>query len=196
MATTTQDARIGARPGCRVIETALGWIGLAWSGEGIVRVRLPDHDKATTLSRLPRGLPGASAISCEETLQPTFVNDAIDRLQRFAAGEKVGFSDLPIDLEDIDDFRRDIYAAARRLAHGETVTYGELASLAGHPGLARETGQALGRNPVPIIVPCHRIVAAGGLIGGFSAPGGSNTKRRLLEMEGALLPPPQAAFAF
>lgn len=196
MTAKTQDSSTISRPGCCAIETPLGWIGLAWSGEGIVRVQLPDRDKAATLSRLTRGLAGPSAVPCEAADRPGFVNAAIDRLLRFADGEPIDFSDVPIDLGDIDGFRRDVYAAARRLAYGETVTYGELAAAAGHAGLARETGQALGRNPVPIVVPCHRIVAAGGLIGGFSAPGGSDTKRRLLEMEGALSPPRQAAFAF
>ena len=87
------------------------------------------------------------------------------------------FSSVAVDLEGVDLFRRAIYQAARKLGFGQTTTYGGLADAAGQPGKARETGEALGRNPVPIIVPCHRIVAAGGKIGGFSAPGGSATKK-------------------
>jgi methylated-DNA-[protein]-cysteine S-methyltransferase len=102
-------------------------------------------------------------------------------------------------LDGADLFRRAIYSAARKLGFGETTTYGGLADSAGHPGMARETGEALGRNPVPLIVPCHRILAAGGKIGGFSAPGGSSTKERLLALEGVQIgppPPAQKAFAF
>ncbi len=99
----------------------------------------------------------------------------------------------------MDAFRLDIYAAARRLRFGEVVTYGELARRAGHEGMARETGAALGANPVPLVVPCHRIVAAGGRIGGFSAPGGAATKEKMLELEGVRVGPPpsaQASFGF
>ncbi len=99
----------------------------------------------------------------------------------------------------VEPFRRAIYAAALKLGHGELVTYGELADRAGFPGMARETGTALGRNPVPLVVPCHRIVAAGGKIGGFSAPGGAVTKQRLLAHERARhasTGSAQASFAF
>ncbi|HEY6631178.1 MAG TPA: MGMT family protein, partial [Rhizobiaceae bacterium] len=105
----------------------------------------------------------------------------------------------PVDLGGVDDFRLAIYEAARKLGFGETTTYGELAKRAGHDGLPRETGQALGANPVPLIIPCHRILAAGGKIGGFSAPGGSTTKQRMLALEGVRVgppPAPQQSFAF
>jgi methylated-DNA-[protein]-cysteine S-methyltransferase len=120
-------------------------------------------------------------------------------LRRYGAGEPVDFSGVPVDLDGVDPFRRAIYDTARGLRFGETTTYGGLAEAAGHPSKARETGEALGRNPVPLIVPCHRIHAAGGRIGGFSAPGGSATKERLLALEGVRLgppPPAQQAFAF
>ena len=111
----------------------------------------------------------------------------------------VDFSGVPVDLDGVDLFQRAIYQAASKLGFGETTTYGGLADAAGHPGKARETGEALGRNPVPLIVPCHRILAAGGKIGGFSAPGGSATKEKLLALEGVRVGPPPAAqktFAF
>ena len=94
-------------------------------------------------------------------------------IKAYADGEEIDFSGVPVDLAGVDDFRLAIYDAARKLAFGETTTYGELAKRAGHAGLPRETGQALGANPVPLVIPCHRILAAGGKIGGFSAPGGS-----------------------
>ena len=106
---------------------------------------------------------------------------------------------MPVDLAGVDDFRLAIYEAARKLGFGETTTYGELAKRAGHAGLPRETGQALGANPVPLIIPCHRILAAGGKIGGFSAPGGSTTKERMLALEGVRVgppPAPQQSFGF
>ena len=106
---------------------------------------------------------------------------------------------MPVDLSGVDDFRLAIYAAARKLQFGETTTYGELAVRAGHPGLARETGAALGSNPVPLVIPCHRILAAGGKIGGFSAPGGSATKEKMLKLEGVRVgppAPPQQSFGF
>ena len=118
---------------------------------------------------------------------------------RYAAGKRVSFAEVPLDLAGVDAFRLAIYEAARQLGFGETTTYGGLASAAGHPGEARETGQALGQNPVPIIVPCHRILAAGNKIGGFSAPGGAATKARLLGMEGVRTGPPaatQSSFGF
>jgi methylated-DNA-[protein]-cysteine S-methyltransferase len=111
----------------------------------------------------------------------------------------VDFSAVPVDLTGVDAFRLAIYDAARRLGFGETTTYGELAKRAGHGGLPRETGAALGANPVPLIIPCHRIVAAGGKIGGFSAPGGSVSKERMLTLEGVHVgppPPAQASFGF
>ena len=103
---------------------------------------------------------------------PDWVAALVDDIRAYAEGEPVDFSTVPVDLAGVDDFRLAIYGAARRLGFGETTTYGELAGRAGHAGLSRETGQALGSNPVPLVIPCHRILAAGGRIGGFSAPGG------------------------
>ena len=104
-----------------------------------------------------------------------------------AAGEAADFSDIPIDLTGVDEFRRAIYERARGLAYGETTTYGGLADAAGHPGLARETGAAMGSNPIPIIIPCHRVLAADGRSGGYSGRGGTETKHFLLALEGATL---------
>lgn len=173
-----------------LFETPLGWMGLAWNDVGITAVQTPDRDREATERRLLRR---AGSDIAEATLAlPGPIADAVDRLSRYAAGEHVDFNPVPIDVS-ADPFFLDIWRAARDLGFGETVTYGELASRAGHPGLYRETGQALGANPVPIIVPCHRIVAAGGKLGGFSAPGGPKTKERLLALEGVYVGPPPAA---
>lgn len=171
-----------------IIETAIGPVGVAWSEAGICRVALPGRDRVRMEHRFAAGLDGAGRGE-----PPAAVAAAIELIERYAEGQSVDFSAVPVDLGDADLFRRSVYQAARELNFGEVTTYGRLADAAGHPGKARETGEALGRNPVPIIVPCHRIHAAGGKIGGFSAPGGSATKERLLALEGVRLGPPPSA---
>jgi len=175
-----------------VFETALGFMGLAWSEAGLTRLCLPQSSRDAVERRLLRldGVAGG-----DSGKPPQWVTDLIDDIRAYAEGETIDFSGVPVDLADVDDFRRAIYDAARRLAFGETTTYGELAKRAGHPGLPRETGAALGANPVPLVIPCHRILAAGGKIGGFSAPGGSATKERMLGLEGVRVGPPPAAQA-
>ena len=176
-----------------LFETKLGWMGLAWSEAGVTRVHIPERDRAASESRLRRLIGGG--VECASPPGP--IASAIALLRRYAEGEAVDLSGIAIDLSAVaDPFCLAIWQAARRLAPGETVTYGVLAERAGFPGQARDAGQALGRNPVPIIVPCHRIVAAGGRIGGFSAPGGSRTKERLLALEGVRVGPAQAGFGF
>lgn len=182
------------RVNCQLFETALGWMGLAWSDRGIVAVQTPDSDRETTRRRLLRRPRCADAGPVDPL--PAQIAATVDLLTRYASGETVDFGSIAVDVE-AGPFFRDIWQTARDLGFGETVTYGELAARAGHPGMARETGQALGANPVPIIVPCHRIVAAGGKLGGFSAPGGAKTKERLLALEGVHVgPPPKAQSAF
>jgi methylated-DNA-[protein]-cysteine S-methyltransferase len=179
--------------GYTLFETRLGWIGIAWTLSGICHLQLPQRDRCSTeTSLLKRGAP---AVAAEP---PARVQAAIDALIHYACGEKVDFSSIELDLDGSDEFRRAIYRQARSLSYSETTTYGALAEATGHPGMARETGQAMATNPVPIIIPCHRVLAAGGRMGGFSAPGGQATKRRLLEMERARPPSPagQAAFPF
>ena len=185
--------RAETKNGHAVFETPLGWIGIGWSARGITHLQLPERDLDRTTSRLlARGASAATGTP------PPAILEAIDAIRRYAAGEPVDFSGFPVDLSGVDEFRRAIYGQARELAYGETTTYGGLADAAGHPGLARETGAAMGSNPLPRIVPCHRVLAAGGKMGGFSAPGGVFTKRRLLDMERAKPPSPpgQSAFEF
>lgn len=183
--------------GHRVIETALGFVGIAWNGGGLVRLVLPEQTAQAAAWRLAG--TARSGPRDEDATSPQFVETASDLIARYGDGEPVDLSGLPLDLEKAPAFDRAIYAAALRLVFGEVTTYGQLASNAGYAGMARETGAALGRNPMPLVIPCHRILAAGGKIGGFSAPGGSATKLRLLQHEGVRLgpsEPTQASFAF
>ena len=175
-----------------VFDTAIGSIGLGWTDRGIARVLLPQRDRQA-MERKVGALDGTVAAP------PEWVARVVDQLKSYAAGEPVPFDDVPVDLDGVDDFRLAIYDAARRLEFGVTTTYGALAASVGYAGLARETGAALGQNPVPIIIPCHRILAAGNRIGGFSAPGGSATKEKMLTMEGVRVgspPPAQTTFGF
>ena len=167
--------------GYALFDTALGRCGIAWSSRGVVAVQLPEADEATTRSRLARSARGAP-----EAAPPPAVRAAIEAIAALLAGAKRDLEDVALDESGVPDFHRRVYAAARRIPPGRTANYGELAAQLGLPGAARAVGQALGRNPFTLIVPCHRVLAAGGRSGGFSAHGGVTTKLRLLEIEGAL----------
>ena len=180
-----------------IFYTALGFFGLGWSPQGLTRVILPERSR----DAVARRLAGTQAREARgDAPLPPFVAEAISLIRRYAQGEKVDFSPLPLDLEAAGTFDRAIYAAALQLGFGEVTTYGALAEEAGFEKImARETGAALGRNPLPLVVPCHRILAAGGKIGGFSAPGGAATKQRMLAHEGVRLgpaEPAQSSFTF
>lgn len=159
--------------------TAFGTCGIAWRDGGLTRLQLPEHDVSATERRLSPH--GAAAKSGDE---PPWVQWAIVALQRYFVGRTVDFNGILVDLERCSPFHQRIYAALREIGWGKTTTYGALAAEVGAPDAARAIGQAMGRNPVPIIIPCHRVLASGGRIGGFSAPGGATTKERLLELEG------------
>ena len=119
---------------------------------------------------------------------PPVIRQAIAAIVALLAGERRDLSGIRVDLDDVPAFHRRVYEIARSIGPGATLTYGEIAARLGEPGLARDVGQALGQNPFPIVVPCHRVLAASGKLGGFSARGGVATKLRLLEIEGALAP--------
>lgn len=160
-------------------ETAIGRCGIAWNEhEAVVAVRLPALDGA------PQSRSFASA---GEAVPPPAVAAAIDGIVALLQGQARDLAEVPLDMQDLPAFDRRVYELARRMAPGHTLTYGELARQLGEPGAARRVGQALGRNPFPLVVPCHRVLAAGGQTGGFSAPGGVETKLRLLAIEGATL---------
>jgi methylated-DNA-[protein]-cysteine S-methyltransferase len=170
-----------------LFETAIGACGIAWSKAGIVALELPERDPARTRARLRRRWPQATEAPPSPAVQAAI--EGVVALTSGATAERAGpdLRSITLDLEELPAFDREVYAVARTIASGETLTYGEIAARIGDPGAAREVGQALGRNPIAIIVPCHRVVAAGGKTGGFSANGGVNTKLRLLEIERARL---------
>lgn len=159
--------------------TAIGECGLAWQGEALTHVLLPADDAAATRSLL-RHLSGAEAAA---EPWPPFVQRAVAAMQALVRGEAVPLNDVPLAWGRVGAFERRVYEVTQRLAPGETSTYGEVARELGDAGAARAVGVALGRNPWPLVVPCHRVLAAGGRLGGFSAPGGVATKERLLAIE-------------
>jgi methylated-DNA-[protein]-cysteine S-methyltransferase len=167
--------------GYATFATAIGWVGIAWGDHGLVGVWLPERDEAATRARIVRAFPRALPLPIAEGSRAARARDGIVAL---LAGEDDDLADVVLDERELDDFPRAVYALARTIRPGRTTTYGALArSLGAEPGAARAVGQALGRNPWPIVVPCHRVVAAAGRTGGFSAPGGVDTKLRMLELE-------------
>jgi methylated-DNA-[protein]-cysteine S-methyltransferase len=175
-----------------VFDTAHGFCGIAWNGSGIARFQLPTGSADATESNILRRVPGA-----EPGTPPADVARVIAAVLRYFAGEKIDFAAVPLDLGGQDEFFRRIYEALRRVGWGQTTTYGALArELGAEPQAAKDVGIAMSRNPVPLIIPCHRCLAAGGKSGGFSAPGGVDAKLRMLALEGIDLgpkPPAQAS---
>jgi methylated-DNA-[protein]-cysteine S-methyltransferase len=178
-----------------IFETASGFCGIAWSNVGITRFQLPTKSAEAAERILLRRVPGA------EPGAPTpGVVEVVAAVKRYFKGEETDFSGFRLDLSDQDAFFKQIYAAARRIGWGRTTTYGTLAKeLGAGPEAARDVGQAMAKNPVALIIPCHRVLATGGKVGGFSAPGGSAAKIRMLELEGVHVEPPrpsQRSFGF
>jgi methylated-DNA-[protein]-cysteine S-methyltransferase len=163
-----------------LFETAIGTCGIIWSARGIVGVQLPETDAAATRARVRRRHPTAG-----EAPPPPHVRHAIDGIIALLGGEKRNLTDIVIDDSGQSDFNKRVYAIARKIPPGATMTYGEIAERLGDKALSRDVGQAMGENPTPLIMPCHRVLAAGGKAGGFSASGGVVTKLRLLTIEGA-----------
>ncbi len=161
-----------------IFPTPIGPCGIAWSEEGLTRFQLPEPDDAALLQRMANADAWTGAL-------PSPIAKAIAELERYFRGEEVDFSTLRLDLRACSLFHQAVYTATRSVRWGRVATYGEIARGIGSPGAARAVGHALSRNPIAIIIPCHRILAAGGKIGGFSAHGGAGAKARLLEIEGA-----------
>ena len=166
--------------GFALFESAIGSCGIAWSGRGIVGVQLPEANERLTRNRMLRRFTGA-----REAAPPAEVQRAIEDIVALIGGERRDLRHVRIDGNDVPDLHRRVYDVARTIPPGATLTYGEIAERLGDPTLARDVGAALSQNPWPIIVPCHRVLAAGGKAGGFSARGGVDTKLRLLSIEGA-----------
>ena len=176
-----------------LFETPLGSCGIAWrDGEqsaappAVAFLQLPEATAKMTESRIARSA-GVRRLSAP----PPPIAEIIERLRKHLQGHPQDLRDIAVDLNEADPFSRQVYEAAREIPSGQTRTYGELAKALGQPTEAQTVGQALGRNPIALIIPCHRIVAAGGKPGGFSAHGGRATKARLLAIEGATASPAQ-----
>ena len=163
-----------------LFDTAIGRCGLAWRGVSVVGFALAGDGEGAAAAQLRRRLPGAAPAE-----PPPEIEAVIEAVRGLLAGAPADLSALPVDLADVPPFERRVYASLREIGPGATITYGELAERAGSPGAARAVGLAIGRNPIPVIIPCHRVLAGGGRSGGFSAPGGVTTKFRLLQIERA-----------
>ncbi len=167
---------------CSYFETPLGLCGVAWAARGIVRTFLPEPSEEAARECLGRRLPDA-----HESPAPDEVRRLMDDVTRLLSGDRVDLAWVQLDDSGLAEFDRSVYAVARTIPPGATLTYGDVARRLGNAALARDVGFALGRNPFPIVVPCHRVLGAGGRTGGFSARGGITTKMELLRIEGAVL---------
>ncbi len=155
-------------------DTPIGVCTLIWGDAGVLGLKLPDES----------GAPARRAEAIESPPDPA-IRRAAERIVALLEGRPDDLADIVLDMRAVGEFERRVYERARAIGPGSTLSYGELAAALGVPGAARAVGRALGANPFAIIVPCHRVLAAGGRAGGFSAPGGVATKRRLLEIERA-----------
>ena len=165
--------------GFRLFETPIGIVGIVWGDRGVVAVQLPDAGESAVRARIRRDFPQA-----HESAAPAEVQRAIDGIVALLGGKAQDLSFVQLDMAEIAPFNRRVYEVARTIPPGATLSYGEIATRLGDPAAARDVGAALGQNPFSIVVPCHRVIAAGGKIGGFSARGGIRTKLRLLSIEG------------
>jgi O-6-methylguanine DNA methyltransferase len=179
-ATTTQ-----VRVRWTLLDTPFGALGLAWTDAGLRRLQLPEATRAATAKRL---LAGLDAERLPARPKGGWIGGLATLLRRHLGGTPQDLRKVPLDLAGASPLARAVWTASRKVPAGWTTTYGELAQAIGRPGAARAVGAALGRNPVPLVVPCHRILGAGGRLCGFSAHGGVATKRRLLALEGFEVP--------
>ena len=164
--------------GFSLFSTALGYGGIAWGPNGIVGVQLPVETEGAARKRMRRRYPGGG-----EQAPPGEIQRVVEGIVGLMRGELVDLSKAPLDFEAVPLFHRQVYQIALAIPAGKTLSYGEIAARPGDPGASRAVGQAMGRNPFAPVVPCHRVLAAGGRIGGLSAPGGRSTKERLLAVE-------------
>lgn len=171
-----------------LFETTIGRCAIAWGERGVLGMQLPEARDHDTRARMLRRFPGA-----REAKPTVAVQRAVQGITALLRGEPSDLSWVELDMGKVPSFHRQVYEIARTIPPGATLSYGAIAARLGAPGSARAVGQALARNPFAIIVPCHRVLAAGGKVGGFSANGGITTKLRLLSIEssqGNWLTPP------
>lgn len=168
--------------GFALFETPIGHCGIAWGATALTGVQLPGKDEAGTRARMLRSFPDVP----ESAALPPHARKAVQALVALLSGtpeEPLDLSDIPLDMDGVPQIHQRVYAVARTIPPGHTLTYGEVARRLGDPGAARAVGQALGHNPFAPVVPCHRVLAAGGRSGGFSAPGGVQAKLQMLLIE-------------
>ena len=163
-----------------LFDTAIGVGGIAWSEAGISGIQLPEPEATRVRARLRRSFPQAV-----ESTPSAEVQGAIELMRKLLQGEAVNLAAIRLDMDRVPPFDRQVYDLTRTIPVGKTTSYGQIARRLGDVRLAREVGQALAHNPFPIVVPCHRVIATDGKLGGFSARGGLSTKQRLLTIERA-----------
>lgn len=178
-------APAGAEAGLALFDTAIGRCGVAWRHGRLRAVQLPEATDQATTTRLRARVPEAAPAE-----PPPVIAAAVAAMTALLAGEPVDLAGIDIDLDGVGPFELAVYEVTRAIPPGATLTYGEVARRLGDPGAARAVGRALGANPAPIVIPCHRVLGAGGALTGFSANGGTDTKRRMLLIEGAPAVPP------
>ncbi|MBN9581777.1 MAG: methylated-DNA--[protein]-cysteine S-methyltransferase [Afipia sp.] len=169
-----------------LFDTAIGRCGIAWGERGVLGVQLPEAGDGHARARLAQKAPGA-----KEAPMPDDIRQACAAMTRLLDGEATDLGFIRVDMSEVAAFNRSVYDIARTIGPGETLTYGEIATRLGDKLLSRAVGKALGENPFPIVIPCHRVLAANGKTGGFSANGGVATKFRMLAIERARITPPK-----
>lgn len=172
-----------------VFDTALGRFGIGWTAGGVARLQLPGLDPAELLVRIGRGgaVPGDP---------PRDIEAVINLIEDYADGSVVDFRGTALDLDGVPEFHRRVYQLLLDYGWGETTSYGALARALGDVTLSRAVGQAMGANPIPLLIPCHRVLASNGKAGGFSAPGGAESKLRMLALEGVAVGAPAGQMMF
>ena len=176
-------------PGFCLFDTPLGRCAIAWGRQGVLALRLPEAFEDDTRNALRDSVPYAT-----ERVPTEDIAGKIERIRSVLAGGRDDLHTIQLDMTGVPEFHRRVYEETRAILPGETRTYGEIARALGDAGAARAVGVALGANRFPLIVPCHRVVGASGKMTGFSAPGGIETKLRLLRIEGAAVAPPPTLF--
>lgn len=171
----------------RIIDTALGQMVIGWTDIGLSRLMLPGESAAEMRQRME---------SKGRIEQPAGQPELVARIEAYTEGAEDNFADFPVDLDGVPDTNRRIYEHIRELAWGETTTYGAIARWLGDVALSRAVGAAMGANPIPLVIPCHRVLAADGKTGGFSSPNGVRTKMQMLALEHAASPTGQFSFGF
>jgi methylated-DNA-[protein]-cysteine S-methyltransferase len=162
--------------GYTIFKTRWGWFGLLGDDNALRKSILPMVDKQAVLAHL---LTDTSA----NLSTSGFYDDCRSRVEAYFEGENVDFSDLPIALPHLGSFHRHVLKTLHATPYGQTLSYSELAARSGRPLAVRAAASAVAQNPLPLIIPCHRILRKDGSLGGFSAPGGLHTKKRLLNLE-------------